>query len=322
MPIETAPGEECQFDWSDCCDFGGAVRAGRAALLRGDLVLVALATLVVRHLDRPGPHLRRTGRGSMRRSAVCPISAAPTAWARSGTRRADGSCCTPVLDFARLHGTAIVVCAGRRRQAKRQDRAAVPGPEGDLPRRARVLDPPASMAEINARAEAFLETRVHNRPHSTTGVAPGERLPVEAPMMAVLPRVRFDTAYVEVRRVHPVLPLVEWRGVSYSVPPDAARPARRVPAPKWARTACEIRLAGKRVAPPPGLPGRDRAVWDPDHRAAAAGDRPRSPTRRPAPCTSRVVGRHDRASRPATATTPSRRSTCPATTSTEPGRDA
>ena len=22
MPIETAPGEECQFDWSDCCDFG------------------------------------------------------------------------------------------------------------------------------------------------------------------------------------------------------------------------------------------------------------------------------------------------------------
>ena len=22
VPIETAPGEECQFDWSDCCDFG------------------------------------------------------------------------------------------------------------------------------------------------------------------------------------------------------------------------------------------------------------------------------------------------------------
>jgi transposase len=22
VPIETPPGEECQFDWSDCCDFG------------------------------------------------------------------------------------------------------------------------------------------------------------------------------------------------------------------------------------------------------------------------------------------------------------
>jgi hypothetical protein len=64
---------------------------------------------------------------------------------------------------------------------------------------------------VNARGEAFLSTRVHSRPHRTTGVAPIERLPLEGPMMAVLPRVRFVAAYVEARRVHPVLALLEWR---------------------------------------------------------------------------------------------------------------
>ena len=70
-----------------------------------------------------------------------------------------------VLDFARLHGTAIVVCAPR--DAKRKGK--IERPFRDLKEsflEELVLDPPASVAEINARAEAFLATRVHNRPHS------------------------------------------------------------------------------------------------------------------------------------------------------------
>jgi len=131
-----------------------------------------------------------------------------------------------------------------------------------------VLDPPASVAEINARAEVFLDTRVHTRAHSTTGVAPAVRLPLEAPMMAVLPRIRFDAAYVEVRRVHPVLPLVEWRGVSYSVPPDALGQLVECRAP-LGEGVLEIRLAGRRIAIHHVALLGAGPIWEPEHRRAA-----------------------------------------------------
>lgn len=74
----------------------------------------------------------------------------------------------PVLDFDRLQGTAIVVCAPR--DAKRKGK--IERPFRDLKEtflEELVLDPPTSIPEINARAERFLETRVQARPHSTTG---------------------------------------------------------------------------------------------------------------------------------------------------------
>jgi hypothetical protein len=129
------------------------------------------------------------------------------------------------------------------------------------------LDPPGGVAEINARAEIFLDTRVHNRPHSTTGVPPAERRPLEAPMMAVLPRVRFDNAYLEVRRVHPVLPLVEWQGVSYSVPPEALGQLVECRA-ALGEDLLEIRLAGQRIAIHPLALAGAGQIWDPEHRAA------------------------------------------------------
>ena len=90
-------------------------------------------------------------------------------------------------------------------------------------------------------------------------------------MMAVLPRVRFDAAYVEPRRVHPVLPLVEWRGVSYSVPPDALGQLVECRSP-LGEDVLEIRLAGRRVAlHRVGLPGTG-TIWDPVHRRAAEAE--------------------------------------------------
>jgi hypothetical protein len=87
-------------------------------------------------------------------------------------------------------------------------------------------------------------------------------------MMAVLPRVRFDAAYVEVRRVHPVLPLVEWRGVSYSVPPEALGQTVECRAP-LGEDLLEIRLAGRRIALHRlALKGAGQ-IWDPEHRRAA-----------------------------------------------------
>jgi hypothetical protein len=87
-------------------------------------------------------------------------------------------------------------------------------------------------------------------------------------MMAVLPRVRFDAAYVEVRRVHPVLPLVEWRGVSYSVPPDAVGQLVECRSP-IGEGVLEIRLAGKRVALHRVALSGAGPIWEPEHRRAA-----------------------------------------------------
>lgn len=61
VPIETAPAEECQFDFSDCSDWTRTLGAGRSVVLRVHLVLVALAAVVVHGLGRPGAHLRGAG---------------------------------------------------------------------------------------------------------------------------------------------------------------------------------------------------------------------------------------------------------------------
>jgi transposase len=169
VPIQTAPGEECQFDWSDCCDFGELFALGElhcfgaimswsrwrrwwfASSIDRNHTLEGLASFY----DAVGgvPYFSRTDRmGALGSSRGRRFLFAP-----------------PVLDFARLHGTAIVVCAPR--DAKRKGK--IERPFRDLKEtflEELVLAPPCSVAEINARAEVFLETRVHNRPHSTTGV--------------------------------------------------------------------------------------------------------------------------------------------------------
>jgi hypothetical protein len=87
-------------------------------------------------------------------------------------------------------------------------------------------------------------------------------------MMAVLPRVRFDNAYVEVRRVHPVVPLVEWKGVSYSVPPEALGAIVECRA-ALGENLLEVRLAGKRIAIHLLAMSGAGQIWDPEHRAVA-----------------------------------------------------
>ena len=241
---------------SASCTASGRSCPGRAGDGGGSLIR---STAITPSKDSPR---------SMRPSAVCRISPAPTGWARSGSSHGRRfTLAPPVLDFARLHGTAVVVCAPR--DAKRKGK--IERPFRDLKEsflEELVLEPPSSIAEVNARAEVFLATRVHNRPHSTTGVAPAERLLLEAPMMAVLPRVRFDAAYVEVRRVHPILPLVEWRGVSYSVPPDALGQLVECRSP-LGEGILEIRLAGKRIALHRVALSGAGPIWEPEHWAAA-----------------------------------------------------
>jgi transposase len=267
VPIETGPGEECQFDWSDCRDFGemfglGELHCFGAILCWSRFRHWWFAASIDQHHTLEGLARFYEAAGGV------PYFSRTDRMGALGSSRGRRFVLHPkVLDFARLHGTAMVACAPR--DAKRKGK--IERPFRDLKEtflEELVLDPPRSITELNARAQSFLDSRVHCRPHSSTGVPPAQRRPMEVPMMAVLPRVRFDNAYVEVRWVHPVLPLVEWQGCSYSVPPEALGQLVECRAP-IGEARLEIRLAGTQIAPHRlALPGVDH-IWDPDHRAAA-----------------------------------------------------
>jgi len=130
------------------------------------------------------------------------------------------------------------------------------------------LGAPTSVDELNARSGLWLPERYYARAHSTTGEPPAERLEVERRFLASLPRRRFDTAYVESRRVHPRLALVEWDGVAYSVPPECVGTA--VTCRVEVDSATLVILSGATVVVRHTLlPGSTEPVWDPAHRQAA-----------------------------------------------------
>jgi hypothetical protein len=94
------------------------------------------------------------------------------------------------------------------------------------------------------------------------GAIPAERFVVEAPMLGALPGRRFDTAYIEPRRVHVAIPQIEWRGVHYSVPPRCLGQRVEVRQEVEAPTI-EIRWAGEVVGRHSVADGGE--VWDDGH---------------------------------------------------------
>jgi transposase len=220
MPIETAPGEEGQFDWSDCSAWTS--RWGLGDIQCFELVLCwsryktwwftssldaehTFEGLVAAYEEVGGvPKVSRTDRmGALGHSQGRRFRLHP-----------------PAIEFARWHGTELKACQAR--DAKRKGKCE--RPFRDLKEtfltELDALGPPSSVAELNNLGRAHLAERVHPRPHSTTGEAPITRLAVEREFLLSLPRRRFDTAYKEDRRVHPRLALVSWEGVAYSVPPE------------------------------------------------------------------------------------------------------
>jgi transposase len=125
----------------------------------------------------------------------------------------------PVLDFVRHHGVAIRPCLPG--DAKRKGK--VERPFRDLKElliaelEASPDGPPATIAELQVRSDAWLERHWHHRPHRTTGEPPWARWEREQPLLAPLPRRRFDTARTEVRVVSSRA-LVELDRSFYSVP--------------------------------------------------------------------------------------------------------
>ena len=184
------------------------------------------------------------------------------------------------VQFAAHYGTKITPCrAGDAKRKGKVERCFRQLRESFVPE-VEAAGVPADVDELNRRAEAWLEERVHAVASRTTGVAPAERAAVEAGFLAPLPAVRFDTDYVATRRVHNVVPLVAVDGVRYSVPPNMlgqlVEIRRRVDS-----EAFEVRWAGTVVARHRQAGGDITEVWAQDHRRAAVAealsrhDRPR-----------------------------------------------
>ncbi len=269
VPIETAPAEEGQFDWSDCNDW--AARWGWDHELHCFGAILCWSRLswwwftdcidrehtfegIVRFFEHVGgvPAAMRTDRmGALGRSQGKRFTLHP-----------------PALEFARHHGVVITTCqAGDAKRKGKIERPFRPLKEAFL-EELDVLRPPANVDELNVRAQQWLARRVWAVTHRTTGEPPSQRFAIERPFLKPLPRARFDTAYVEPRRVHVALPLIEWRGVRYSVPPTCL--GQRVEVRQnIGEDRIIVRCAGTIVATHRLADIGVREVWDPEHRSLA-----------------------------------------------------
>lgn len=174
----------------------------------------------------------------------------------------------PTLEFARHYGVEVTACqAGDAKRKGKVERPFRDLKESFLQELV-VTGVPESIDELNDRAGRWVAERVHGRLHRSTGVEPAVRFVAERGFLTPPPAARFDTDYVETRRVHRALPLITWDGVRYSVPPACLGQAVEV---RVAVDADELTVAwaGKVVArhrlAGPGV----TEVWDPTHRSAA-----------------------------------------------------
>jgi transposase len=268
VPIETAPGEECQFDWSDCSDWTRRWGLGEVQCFGAILSWSRWKRWWFAHyLDR-----EHTFEGLVAfyeaTGGVPKVSRTDRMGALGVSQGKRFRLHPPARDFACHHGTEIKACQAR--DAKRKGKSE--RPFRDLKEtfltELDALGAPRSLAELNERAGHHLAGRVHSRPHSTTGEPPADRLEIERRFLGPLPRRRFDTSYVEDRRVHPKLPFVEWDGVSYSVLPECLgfKVTCRV---EVGSDVLEVHAASQLVARHRLCPGAIEPVWDPAHRSAA-----------------------------------------------------
>jgi transposase len=269
VPIETGPGEEAQFDWSDCSAWAREVGLAPTLWCFGMILCWSRWRLwwfstsvdrehtfegIVRFFDAAGgvPKLARTDRmGALGLSQGRRFVLHP-----------------PTLEFARHHGVEIKACqAGDAKRKGKIERPFRDLKESFL-QELIVTGVPDSIDALNGRADRWVTERVHGRVHRSTAIAPAARFEAERHFLAALPATRFDTDYVETRRVHQALPLVTWDSVRYSVPPACL--GQQVET-RLAVDATELVVswAGRVVARHRLAPTGIVEVWDPTHRSAA-----------------------------------------------------
>jgi transposase len=269
MPIHSDPGEEAQFDFCNLSDW--ACRWGWPTPLWCFGMILCWSRWriwwfttsedrehtfegIARFFDAAGgiPAANRTDRmGALGRSQGRRFVLHP-----------------PTVGFAAYHATAITSC--KARDAKRKGKVERPFrqlQETFLPE-VELDGIPHDLGELNRRAERWLETRVHQVKSRSTGERPADRLIVERPFLSLLPRVRFDTDYVETRRVHNIIPFISVEGGRYGVPPNVLGQLVEIRRPVDS-VEFTVRHAGRVVVTHTlsKNPGPD-IIWLPEHRAA------------------------------------------------------
>lgn len=262
VPIETPPGEEAQFDWSDCS--GWARQVGLAATLWCFGMILCWSRWrtwwFTTSVDR-----EHTFEAMARFFDAARTDRMGALGASQGRRFVLHP---PTLEFARHYGVEIKACqAGDAKRKGKVERPFRDLKESFLQELV-VTGVPDSIDELNDRAGRWVAERVHDRPHRSTGVEPATRFGAERDFLAALPARRFDTDYVETRRVHRALPLVTWDGVRYSVPPSCLGQAVEARVAVDA-TELVVSWAGMVVARHRLAVAGVTEVWDPAHRLSA-----------------------------------------------------
>jgi len=267
MRIETMPGEEFQFDWSDCNTYARRWGWDHELHCLGAVACWSrfkhwwFAPSIDRHHTLEGiarffealggvPGIGRTDRmGQLGRSRGKAFVFHPMA-----------------LSFARHYDFAFRACdAGDAKRKGKVERPFRDLKHGFLPEMD--LDAPEDIGELNRRTPRWLDSYVHDVVHATTKVTPNERLEIERPHLGALPSLRFDTAVRDTRRVGRV-PLVEWDTVFYSAPPELATKVVEVRQPIGYRVI-ELRFAGEIVAVHELAAPGSSPQWLPEHKGAA-----------------------------------------------------
>lgn len=279
VPIHTDPGEEIQFDFCDLDSVAAAWGWDTPLRVFGAISSWSRQRMwwfttsedrehtfegIVRAFEALGgvPAVARTDR----------MGALGTSQGRRFKLHA------PTVEFAAHHGVKITSCqAGDAKRKGKVERPFRQLQETFLPE-VEVDGIPADIDELNVRAQVWLDERVHAVPSRSTGVAPAERAGIEREFMALLPRVRFDTDYVETRRVHNIVPFISVDGVRYSVPPNVLGQLVEIRRAVDSDTF-EVRWAGSVVARHTLAAGDVAEVWADDHRRASVAE---------------ALGRHDR----------------------------
>ncbi len=267
VSIETGPGEEFQFDWSDC---------NRWARRWGwDLELHCFGALLcwsrikrwwfATSIDQP--HTLEGLAGFFDSVDGVPAVGRTDRMGQLGRSRGKAFIWHPVaLEFARHYGFALKACDGgdakRKGKIERPFRDLKAGFLAEMD-----LDPPGDIGELNRRAETWLAAYAHTVVHRSTKVRPDERFRIEHPLLTRLPRVRFDTARREPRRVGRV-PMIEWDTVFYSAPPAVVGQMIEARQPV-ATDVLELWFAGRLIATHRLAAAGSEPQWLPEHRAAA-----------------------------------------------------
>lgn len=270
VPIHTDPGEEAQFDFCDLSSWAARWGWSTPLFCFGAILCWSRHRLwwfttsedrhhtfegLVRFFEDAGgvPAICRTDRmGALGRSQGSRFQLHP-----------------PTIAFGAHHGIKITSC--RAGDAKRKGKVERPFrqlQETFLPE-VELDGIPVSVEELNVRASRWLRERVHAVASRTTGELPVMRLELERSFLAALPRARFDTDYVESRRVHTSFPFIVIDNVRYSVPSKLLGQLVEIRRPIDA-DRFEIRWAGQAIASHPIVTaGRETIVWDPAHRVEA-----------------------------------------------------